>query len=184
MGLGSVVPHGQQSGVSKVRTRLRTEQGPDEGARCSRRVAGRNFLRMSYSQGAKDVVTRLRLEIVGCASAYYVDHSTIREKRQDKDLVDRDWRRVRCTFSHNPQALSSACYFDLSVLVDSNGVEVVFVGYVILKRFVSHFREKHPHFIRKPSVHFSLGLETRTARPAPLPPCFGVRFPSRREPRG
>ncbi len=40
-----------------------------------------NFLWMSYSQGAKDAVARLWLEIVGCASAYCIHHITIREKR-------------------------------------------------------------------------------------------------------
>jgi hypothetical protein len=39
------------------------------------------FLWTSYSQGAKDAAARLLLEIVGCPSAYCIDHSTIREKR-------------------------------------------------------------------------------------------------------
>ena len=62
--------------------------------------------------------------------------------------MDRNWRRVRCSFCHNPQALSSARYFDLSLLVDSDGRQVVFLGYVGLKRFVGSFRPKHEDFIR------------------------------------
>ncbi len=63
--------------------------------------------------------------------------------------MDRNWRRVRCPFSRYPQAFSSTRYFDLSLLVDSDGLEVIFLGYVGLKRFVGPFRPKHENFIRQ-----------------------------------